>query len=229
LIPNSQVFITGRGSDGTKYLGLLGVAISRSQNESVVGTATESLRLSFSADLARILKDRIASRSLSARFGVIDTPDGAQTILHPSAKLTVSDDDSARLSFRLTARFTDAITNSDVKKEYYYFHGGYKPIPSLSSWSEDNAKPIKAVAGEALAVLSDALIDDIGGSYSSAFDQDKQHFVTYTVVGFPGRVARALLLHDYSDHIAIAPLIKDRPNKNFVIILERKSIVLQGS
>lgn len=41
-IPNSQVFVTGQGSDGAKYMGLLGVAIARSRNESATGTAGAS-------------------------------------------------------------------------------------------------------------------------------------------------------------------------------------------
>ena len=227
LIPNSQVFVTGRGSDGTKYLGLLGVAISRSQNESATGVAADRLRLNFSGEMTRALKEAISSRPSTPKFSVADSAGAALLTLLPSAKLTVSDDNSARLSFRMTVRFVDAITGSEVKKEYYYYHGGGKNLAGPDSWSDDNANVVKKSAEEAMTRLADVLLDDLAGAFSGAYDPAKPRFANYSVVGFEGKSARALLLKEYPDHLALAPLFRDRPSRGVVVILERRSIVLQ--
>jgi hypothetical protein len=227
LIPNSQVFITGRGSEGTKYLGLLGVAISRSQNESAMGPAADRLRLNFSGELTSALKEAISLRPSTPKFIVADSTGAAMLTLLPSAKLTVSEDNSARLSFRMTVRFVDAITNAEVKKEYYYYHGGGKNLAGPDSWSEDDASSVKKSSEEAMTRLADVLLDDLAGVFSDAYDPAKPRFANYSVVGFEGKQARALLLKEYPDHLALAPLFRDRPSRGVVVILERRSIVLQ--
>lgn len=227
LIPDSQVFITGRGSDGAKYLGLLGAAISRSQNESATGAAAERLRLNFSNELTKALNGAIASRPSSPKLTIVDSAGAALLVLLPSAKLTVSDDNSARLSFRMTVRFVDAISKSEVKKEYYYFHGGGRNLAGADGWSDDNANSVRKSSEEAMARLAEVLLDDIAGSLSSAYDPAKPRFANYSVVGFEGKLARALLLKEYPDHLALAPLFRDRPSRGVVVILERRSIVLQ--
>ncbi len=228
LIPNSQVFITGRGSDGAKYFGLLGTAVSRSQNESAAGGAADVLRLNFSAELTRALQGAIAARQAPAQFVLAESPQAAQLKLLPSAKFTVAEDNSARLSFRLTVRFVDAISNSEVKKDYYYTRGGVKSLTGADSWSADNAEAVRKSSEEALTRLADVLFDDVAGAFASAFDADKQRFATYTVVGYDGKPIRALLLKEYPDHLVIAPLLRgERPIKSVVVILERRAIVLQ--
>jgi hypothetical protein len=227
LIPDSQVFITGRGSDGAKYLGLLGVAIARSQNESATGAAADRLRLSFSGELTRALKEAISSRPPTPKISVADNAGAALLTLLPSAKFTVADDNSARLSFRMTVRFVDAITHSEVKKEYYYYHGGGRNLAGPDGWSDDNASAVRKSSEEAMTRLAEVLLDDLAGAFSSAYDPAKARFANYSVVGFEGKPARALLLEEYPDHLALAPLLRDRPSRGVVVILERRSIVLQ--
>lgn len=228
LIPNSQVFVTGQGSDGAKYFGLLGVAINRSQNESATGSAADSLRLNFSNTLTQALNAAISSRSPVPKVKIVATTEPAQLRLLPSAKLTVSEEGSARLSFRLTVRFIDAITNSETKKEYYYYHGDSKKLAGPNSWSDDHASPVIRSSDEAMALLADVLLEDIGGALADAFDPAKQRFANYSPVGTKGKVARALLLKEYPDHLALAPLLRERPTRAIIVILERGSIDLQS-
>jgi hypothetical protein len=228
LIPNSQVFITGRGSDGAKYFGLLGTAVSRSQNESAAGAAADTLRLNFSAELTRALQGAIAARPAAPKFVLVDSAQTAQLKLLPSAKFSIAEDNSARLSFRLTVRFVDAITNAEVKKDYYYNRGGLKSLTGADSWSADNAEAVRKSSEEALARLADVVLDDVAGAFSSAFDPDKQRFATYSIVGYDAKPIRALLLKEYPDHLVLAPLLRgERPIKAVVVILERRAIVLQ--
>ena len=228
LIPNSQVFVTGQGSDGAKYFGLLGVAINRSQNESATGPAADSLRLTFSSTLTQALNVAISLRPPVPKFNIVGVAEAAQLRLLPSAKLTVSDDNSARLSFRLTVRFIDAAINSETKKEYYYYHGGSRKLAGPDSWSDDHASPVMRSSEQAMALLADVLLDDITGAFSDAFDPAKQRFVNYSAVGSKGIVARALLLKEYPDHLALAPLFRERPTRAIIVILERRSIELQS-
>jgi hypothetical protein len=228
LIPNSQVFVTGQGSDGAKYFGLLGVAISRSQNESATGPAADSLRLNFSSTLTQALNVAISSRPLVPKFNIVGVAERAQLRLLPSARLTVSEDNSARLSFRLTVRFIDAVTNSETKKEYYYYHGDSKKLAGPDSWSDDHASPVIRSSDQGMALLADVLLDDVAGAFSDAFEPAKQRFANYSAVGSKGKVARALLLKEYPDHLALAPLLRERPTRAIIVILERRSIELQS-
>jgi hypothetical protein len=152
----------------------------------------------------------------------------AQLRLLPSAKFSVSDDSSARLSFRLTVRFSDAITNSETKKEYYYYHGDSRKLAGLDSWSDDHASPVIRSSDQAMAQLAEVLLDDIAGAFADAFDPSKQRFANYSAVGSSGKVARALLLKEYPEHLALAPLLRERPTRAIIVILERRSIELQS-
>jgi hypothetical protein len=227
LIPNSQVFITGRGSDAAKYFGLLGAAVSRSQNEAAVAAAEDGLRLNFAPRLAQLLNLTIASRPPATRFAVVQTADRAQVTVLPSAKLALADDYLARLSFRLTVRFNDATTSAATKKEYFYYHGGGKPLSGPDDWLGDGADAVRKASDEAFASRADVLLDDIAGDFSGAFDTDKQRFIIYSVVGSEGKNGRALLLKDYPNHLAIAPMNRERALKGVVVVLPRRSIVLQ--
>ncbi len=227
LIPNSQVFITGRGSEANKYFGLVGVAISRSQNESALGPATETLKLNFSDGMVQALNARIAARAATQSFAVIDAADSAQLRILPAARFVVGDDNAARLSFRFTVRFKDGNTNSEVKKEYLYARAGSKYLSGTDSWSAANASAVRKASGEAMAQFSDVLLDDLGGIFAGAFEAEKQRFVNYTVVGLNGKTIKALLLKEYPDHIVISPLLREQPLRNAVVILERRAIVLQ--
>jgi hypothetical protein len=227
LIPNSQVFITGRGSDANKYFGLLGVAISRSQNESAAGAATESLKLNFSSGMVQALNGRIAARGNTQTFSVIESAQSAQLRVLPAARFVIGEDNTARLSFRFTVRFKDANTNSEVKKEYVYAHAGYKTMAGPESWSAENATAVRKASEEAMGQFSDVLLDDLTNTFTGAFDTDKQRFINYNLIGINGKPVKALLLKEYPDHLVVSPLFRDQPLRNAVAILERRAIVLQ--
>ena len=228
LIPESQVFVSGRGFS-LLLPGLVGAAIStqvnRSRNQSAVAAAEDSLRLSFVDELKTALRSRIASLASTNRYFVTESLENSQIVLLPSAKLTVADDDLADLSFRMTTRFTDAITRADTRKEYFYIHGERRSVGGLNGWSNDDAKPLKQVAARAMVQLSAALIDDIDGSLSRAFESADQRVLTYQFGGPNGKPLQALLLKEYLDHVVVAPKFADRPARGMVVVLERQLLL----
>ena len=240
LIPDSQVFVGGRSSSwlfgyaGGLVAGAIGAGVgaaidvaANSGKESAASSARSGLQINFSKDLSTILKDKIASRSVGDRLSMVDAGDNAQLTLLPSAIVQLLDNRSARLEFRLTVRFTDAITNSPVRKTYYYLHAESKPVAGPGSWTEDDAKAFKAIAAEALAKQTDVWLDDVLEGFAAASEPAKQRFVTYTII--PGKQIRAVLLREYQEYIAVAPVIRglrDHTAWGVVVILERGSVVM---
>jgi hypothetical protein len=240
LIENSQVFVAGHGPSwlpaymGGTVGGAIGAAVgaaidgtANSGKDAAASSAHGGLQIKFSKELTAILRDKIAARSLGAKLGIADTGENTQLTLLPSAIVSVSDDEYARLSFRLTVRFTDAITNASVRKEYFYYHGESKPIAGSGSWTEDDARAFKGAAREALSQQADVWLDDLVEGFTAAFDAQKKRVINYSAVGLPEKQTRVLLLREYPEYLAAAPMFRDQTTRTRVVILERRSIALR--
>ncbi len=160
LVPSSQVFITGRGLGAAKGLGLLGVFADRMKNSATASAAEPYLHLNFARALSSALRMKIADRPYTQKFVQVESDNEAQLILLPSAKLTVSEDGNADLSFRLTVRIRSQQSGTE-KRDYFYRESKPRPLTGSGSWSENESAALLDSADTAMAMLSDTLLDAI--------------------------------------------------------------------
>lgn len=160
LVPDSQVFITGRGPGAHRAFGLLGVMVDRWTNSSAASAAESSFRLNFVPTLSTALRRKIADRSYAEKLIQVESERDAQLVLLPSAKLKVSEGGVADLSFRLTVRIRDHGTDGG-KKNYFVGEEGTRPIVGTGSWAESGAAALRTSADRAFETLADTLLDAI--------------------------------------------------------------------
>lgn len=216
LVPNSQLLIAGRGVGASNYFGLLGVIVDRSKNSASVAGLENDLRLSFSEGLSRAMDEAIARRGADAKRKLVT--ENAQVVLLPSAKLIVSGDGIARLTFRLTVR-----TEGDTKN-FFYVVPEPKPVSGTSSWSENHSKAIREASVLALGRLSDVLLEDMSGEFGSAIAAPRKSLVAYQSGDGVYPHYAAFLIKDYGEYVAVGSCFGRRVG-DFITVLERTSIV----
>ena len=180
LIPDSQVFVTGRGGNAGNVGGLfggalgavIGVQMDRSGNAETIAKIEQALSLKFTQQLSAALKATAATRTNPHSYVEVAAENEAQLSLLPSATLTLKPDGQTMLSFRLTVRIHQAQGTKEATRNFFYLVGKTRPLEGTESWTEGQSKAIRSAASVALANMSSALIDDIEGK--STIDDPSQ-------------------------------------------------------
>jgi hypothetical protein len=220
LVPESQVFIAGRGLGASNYLGLLGVLIDRSHNASSTSVVEAALRQNFAQMLSGILKSRNAASSQADRYVQVQLQDTAQLTLIPSAKLSVADDGLAMLSFRLTVR-----ADGD-KKEFFYIVSERRPVLGPNSWSDQSSKVLVDVASVALTRLTDVLFDDMTGAFASSIASGQKTFVAFRSNDKKFPYYGSQVLKEYPDYV-VTTSCGSRQMVKFFTVIDRSGLVAE--
>lgn len=197
LIPDSQVFVTGKGGTG-RFLGILGVAIDRSRNEASVSVNSAALKLKFNGQLEAALR--------KASADVVES--GADVLLLPAARLVMRDESSADLSFRVTVRFTDPATGANGRKNYWY-EEGVRSLGGAGGWLDGDPSPLKVVSDEAMNRMARVIIDDLAGNYRNQLEPSNQQKVRWEH-GTTTLTQEGILLNEESTHFVLAPVVRGR-------------------
>ena len=169
LIPDSQVFVSGRGSDGTvgSMFGAVGVLIStsidRSRNKSAVGEAASSLRLKFDSELMAALKQNLSREPYASKYQALPSDTTSDIKLLPSARFVVQKDSKSGLFFQLVARFKDPVRGVEGRKTYSYSIGEFRGFSGGDGWTDNNSALFKEAANRAFERLSLDFLQDLAG------------------------------------------------------------------
>jgi hypothetical protein len=217
LIPDSQVFVAGKGG-ASRFLALLGVAIDRSRNESSVSGQADALRLKFKDQLEAALR-RASSTSSIFKGGVNVVAGDADLLLIPAARLVVRDDSRADLSFRVTVRFKDPASGNEGRKNYWHVYG-IRPLTGEGGWTDNKSSLLKSASDEVMNRVAQVIIEDLAGGYRDRLDPSKQQRIRWKALT-GDQVATSILLKEEPGHFIVAPLLKDQPARGIVLIVPK--------
>jgi len=218
LIPDSQVFVGGRGG-ASRWFSLLGVAIDTARNESAVGDAAGAVKIKFDSSVATALHS-LEERNVVPEVKLTVAADPYDVKVLPSARLNVHEDEQADLVMRLTVRTKDA-SASEVTKNYYYAVSGARPLAGSESWTENNAKAFRESAQTGVERLVEAFAYDAAGRFAEAADKARKIKVTFLRTG---RVIESLLLGETGQTIIAMPIFRDRPMKTVVQVFDKATV-----
>ncbi len=225
LIPESQVFVGGKNGTG-RWLALLGIAIDKARNQSMISGTAEPLRMKFDSIILQSLA------ALSINNIVFDVrpnfPDGAYDAkLLPSARFLVEHEPLAHLSFRLTARIRDASTKAEITKNYLYGFLRLRPFVGDGGWAENNSQLLREASKIAFEGLVDAFAQDIAGQFAEALLQNKQRTIKISSID-GGPSTSAFFLGQSPKTIIVMPMFRDQPLRAIVQVIDKESVRIEG-
>ena len=233
LIPNSQVFVSGRGSDGTvgSMFGAIGAVIStsidRSRNESAVGDAAPSLRLKFDSELTEALKQNLAREPYVSKYKTLPSDNASDIKLLPSARFIVQKDSNARVSFQLNARFKDPVKGDEGRKAYSYSREEHRKFSGENGWADKNGARLKEAAHRPFERLSLVFIQDLAGEFDAQIATGKQQLIRWHIEGST-QLVTSVLLREYPDYFVVVPMLNDKPNMSLITIVERSLVRVEA-
>jgi len=219
LIPDSQVFVGGRGG-ASRWFGLLGVAIDAGKNAAVAGDAASALRVKFDATVVKALKALESQNSLPEARLVLSS-DPYDLKLLPSARFNMHDDSQADLSLRVTARIRNA--GREETRNYYYAVSGLRPLVGAGSWTENNGESFRTQSEAGIERLTEAVVQDAAGRFSEARTPDKQRKIKVTFLA-TGLTVDAVLLGQTEQTLIVIPVLRDRPMTALVQVFDRGAV-----
>ncbi|MBL8524636.1 MAG: hypothetical protein JNN20_13170 [Betaproteobacteria bacterium] len=235
LLPDSQVFVGGRESGAVSTIaggfGVLGVAvgmsINRTKNANALEGTHDAMRLSFAAEQADTFF-RMAEARAPGRFVPLKPNTKAHFVLVPSARLNFGEQGDAHVSFRTKVSFLDRDTALESGKNFYYTSFERRNIKGVNSWSEDNAKAMKALAAKAMPLITEAILDDMDGRLQRASSPLNPRFVMLRPKSLAMPAQRMLVLKENAEQILVAPAPRDQVFSTVVMIFERDAVEMTG-
>jgi hypothetical protein len=220
LIPDSQVFIAGKGG-AARYLSLLGVAIDKSRNESAISGSADAFRVTFKDQLAHGLKVVSAKSSPWGQApALVET--GGEILMLPAARLVMRDDESsADLSFRVTVRFKDVA--GDAGRKNYWYPYGVRPLAGNGGWADQNAALFKTAADQAMTRLAQVIVEDVGGAYRKNIEPGNQRTIRWRSLTNE-RVVSGVLLKEEADYLVVVPLLNERLVTGVVLTIPKEIV-----
>ena len=214
LIPDSQVFVAGKGGAG-RYFGLLGVAIDKSRNESNVSVNARAFQVTFKDQLSQALA-RVGEKSKQP-ISIMEL--GGDVLLLPSARLVIRDEATADLTFRVTARFKDGSSGSEGRKNYWHPYG-VRPVAGDGGWAADNSALFKEGAERAMGKLAEVILEDLAGSYRASTDPAHQRIIRWKALRSE-QLVTSVLLKEEPDYFIVMPILRDRPLTGVVLAMPK--------
>ena len=224
-IEDSQIFIGGRGN-ASRWFGLSGAAVDMIRNENAAGGASTTLRIKFD----RILLDAFAAlekRNALPETKFISSNDSFDAKLLPQARFFIEDDGQVRLTFRLTARMKEEGASSEVTKNYNFTVTGLRPFVGAGGWADNNAELVRSESMNAFERLAEAFAFDVSGRFAEASLPAKQRIVTLTSIA-SGKSSRAFLLGQSEKTVMIMPMIRDKPIRDMVMVIDKTAFRIDG-
>src|SRR5258708_1954994 len=206
LIPDSQVFIAGKGG-AARYFSLLGVAIDKSRNESAISGSADAFRVNFKEQLAQALKVVSAKSSPWGQApALVET--GGDILMLPAARLVMRDDESkADLSFRVTVRFKD-VAGDEGRKNYWYPYG-VRPLAGNGGWADQNPALFKTAGNQARMRLAQVIVEDASGAYRKTVEPGNQRTIRWKALTNE-RAVSGVLLKEQTEYLVVIPMLNER-------------------
>lgn len=219
LIPNSHVFISGRGPTGV--LGLVGVAIDRSRNAAAVGNAASALALKFHNELTAALRRHISHPPYNGKYQVLQ-PDASATIKAlPYARFLVQPDQTAQLTFQLVVRFAGSAQEAAGRRTYFYSLAGSHPFTaSADAWSDKNSIRFREAAQRALDRLALVFLQDLSGKFAPLLEPQRQRLIRWRPLE-SNEIVTSVLLQENPEYFVVVPMARNQPLRSFVSVVER--------
>ena len=240
LIPDSQVFISGRGGVANSIVGsmfgaigaMVSVSIDRSRNESAVGEFAPSLRLKFDSELTEALKQNLAREPYASKYQALPSGKTSDITLIPSARFIVQKDSNARVSFQLNARFKDPVKGDEGRKAYSYSSEELRKFSGENGWADKNGTRLKEAAHRPFERLSLVFIQDLAGEFDAQIATGKQQLIRWHIEGDPQVITlrgkpqpvTSILLREYPDYFVVVPMLNDKPNMSLITVVERSLV-----
>lgn len=221
LIPNSQVFVSGKGKAVSSNLfavgGVVGalaaVAIDHSLNASEVDNVESNLQIKFDAELTDILKSTAFRQSHILRYEVVQTNETPDITLLPSARFVAQPDSHVGLTFRVTARARSHASGKDGDKNYYYTPIEHHAIAGEGGWADNRAALFKQTASKALSRIAQTIIEDVSGTFNAKLLPERRHIVV-------SGDNKSILLAEYPEYSIYMALTDNEPHSAVFQIVE---------
>lgn len=234
LIPQSQVFVSGRDSKVASAVGsgfgLIGLAasigINRGRNAAGLDGTEELFRLNFASSLREAFQFTGEKRS-QKKYAPAPLKAVAALTLIPSARFNFREQEDAYVSHHVKVNFVDPALGEATGKEFLYVDFQARNMLGSNGWAEEGAKAFKAAGYKALPILAEIIQDDIDGKLMSTAQAAATQVRELKIKSLTAEPFRVAVLREYPDEIAVARFFGGNISNRTVLIYERSAIELK--